>query len=187
MEREPLLQKYQWQISLVLLGLILVGLGVLGTNFLAQKEEEIEVLPAEEVVSGELLVDIQGAITNPGVYQLPSNSRTNDLLIKAGGLSSEADREWVAKNLNLAEKLTDGKKIYIPKKGEQSVAGAKISSQVNINTASSAELDKLWGIGPVTAAKIIDDRPYGRVEELLTKKILKKNVYERIKDQLTIF
>ena len=132
----------------------------------------------------------------PGVYELKGNARVNEALIAAGGLGEEADREWVEKNLNLAAKVTDGQKIYIPSEGEtEKVAplqgkGTTLMTRldlVNINTASSAELDTLWGVGEATAKKIIDSRPYGAVEELLTKKAVKNNVYEAIKDSVSVY
>jgi len=184
------LEKYKWQISLVLLGLILVGLGILGTNFLGQKEGGIEILPAEEEVSGEIFVDIQGAVEKPGVYKLSSDSRINDLLIAAGGLSAEADRGWVAKNLNLAQKLSDGAKIYIPQKGEQSVgkvAGASVMGKININTASKSELDTLPGIGPAYAQRIIENRPYQTIEDLLKVPGIGPKKLEKIRDKITVF
>jgi len=196
---EDLLMRYKVPIIIALCGVILVGGGILAVLVSGRGEEKIEIISSEETKETQktIFVDIEGAVENPGVYELEENSRLENLLVAAGGLSVEADREWMAKFLNRAQKLTDGAKIYIPKTGEttvskdiksdQTVAGEKTTSLVNVNTASSAELDKLWGIGPVTAAKIIDNRPYQMVEELSTRKILKKNVYERNKDLLTVF
>lgn len=56
---------------------------------------------------------------------------------------------------------------------------------VNINTASSADLDKLPQIGPKRAAKIIANRPYKSIDELVTKKAIPKSVFEKIKDHIT--
>ncbi len=187
------LEKYQWQISLVLLGLILIGLGTLGANFWGQKEEGIEIITSEEVISGSLFVDIQGAIERSGIYQLLEGSRVNDLLIKAGGLSSEADRDWVAKNINLAQKLSDGAKIYIPKKGEPSsgsegrVAGTSFLGKININTASKSELETLPGIGSAYAQRIIENRPYSTVDELLQVPGIGPKTLEKIKEKVTIW
>lgn len=197
MELEPLLEKYKWQASLILLGLILVGLGVLGTNFLG-REEGIEVVPAGEVASGDLFVDIQGGVEKPGVYKLSSDSRINDLLIAAGGLSIEADRGWVAKNLNLAEKLSDGVKIYIPKKGKAQlrqgfaeqvgqVSGSSVIGRININTASKSELETLPGIGPAYAQRIIENRPYVTIEDLLKVPGIGTKKFEKIKEKITVF
>ncbi|MCG2691774.1 helix-hairpin-helix domain-containing protein, partial [Microgenomates group bacterium] len=93
-------------------------------------------------------------------------------------------------------KVTDGQKIYLPSTGEtekvaplQSKGTTLVtrSNLVNVNTASIAELDLLWGVGEATAKKIIDNRPYGSVEELLTKKAVKSNVYEAIKDSVSVY
>ena len=58
---------------------------------------------------------------------------------------------------------------------------------VNINTATLKELDTLPGIGPVYGQNIIEHRPYSTVEELLSKAVLKKNVYEKIKDKVSVY
>lgn len=199
MDWDKFLAAYKVPIIVALCGVILVGGGILAVLVSGREEAKIEIISSEDTQETQktIFVDIEGAVETPGVYELEKDSRLENLLVAAGGLSAEADREWMAKFLNRAQKLTDGAKIYIPKtggttiskdiSGEQTVAGEKASALVNVNTASSAELDKLWGIGLVTAAKIIDNRPYQTVEELLTRKILKSNVYERIKDQLTVF
>lgn len=86
-------------------------------------------------------------------------------------------------------------KIYIPKAGEAvfagSVSGVSTAASdpqvlVNLNTTSLGELDKLPGVGPVTAQKIIDGRPYVSVDELLSSKIVGKSVYDKIKNQISI-
>lgn len=145
-----------------------------------------------------IAVDVGGAVIKPGVYELKVGARINEALIAAGGLGEEADREWVERNLNLAQKVTDGQKIYIPsiKDAPLQSKGTSLSDykgpsfvtdKININTASVAELDTLWGVGEATAKKIIDNRPYGAVEELLTKKAVKNNVYEAIKDKISVY
>lgn len=138
-----------------------------------------------------LVVDIEGAVRNPGVYRVPLGSRIDDLLALAGGLSSDADMESIARSINRAAPLTDGAKIYIP---DNRSSGPEISvgvpdvswTTLNINTASQSELEALSGIGPVTAAKIISGRPYQRIEELSEKKIINQSVYETLKDKLTL-
>jgi len=190
-------EKNRIPVVLGLVGAVLIGIGVFSVLLLQQKETEIEILPAEEVsTSSTLFVDLEGAVEKPGVYELAADSRINDLLIAGGGLAAEADREWVEKNLNLAQKLIDGAKIYIPRESEVvteqesgKVAGssAVVAGKININTASASELDTLWGIGEVRAKAIIDNRPYQSIEELKTKKIIPSNVYERIKDEITVF
>lgn len=143
-----------------------------------------------EKKTSQITVDVSGAVLRPGVYDLPADSRIRDALIKAGGVSADADREYVAKVVNLAARLTDGAKVYIPHTGE-AVAGATsmsgAASLININTASVAELDSLPGIGKVTAEKIIDNRPYGSASELAEKKVLSTSVYEKVKEKVSVY
>lgn len=143
----------------------------------------------ESKSENKITVDVEGAVINPGVYSLISNSRAKDALIAAGGLSSQADRDWVSKNLNLALKLSDSAKIYIPKIGESANPIGQISQigLININTASASDLDGLPGVGPATAQKIIDRRPYSSINDLLSKKIVKSSVFEKIKDKIAAY
>ena len=143
-----------------------------------------------------IVADIEGAVEKPGLYELPEGARVEELLEKAGGLTDEADSEWVAKTINRASLLSDGAKLYVPKKGEMTVSGGSVSKIntgesgvrdfISINTASQKELESLAGVGEVTAQKIIAGRPYQRTEELLEKKILKPSVYEKVKSQLSL-
>lgn len=139
----------------------------------------------------EIFVDIEGAVQKPGVYKLNSDSRIQDVLIAAGGLSQDADRVYLEKKVNLAQKLTDGVKIYLPKISDAEVlstvkqdAGQTL---ININTASIPELDSLPGIGAVTAQKIIEGRPYGSIGELMGKKIVNSSVFEKIKEKISVY
>jgi len=127
------------------------------------------------------------------VYSLKSDSRINDVLVLAGGFSDKADNNWVSKNLNLAQKVVDGQKLYIPFEGESSKdaplqsKGTSLTDKININSASISNLDTLWGVGEATAKKIVEGRPYGSIDELLTRKIVKANVYEEIKDEISVY
>lgn len=142
----------------------------------------------------QLIIDVAGAVMNPGVYKLTSESRMVDALAAAGGLSSEADRDYVEKNINLAGKLTDGLKIYIPRVGEDILIESQVKQRktdesnggqvININLASSSDLELLPGIGEVTAQKIIDARPYSSVEELKSKNVVGDVTFEKIKNQI---
>ena len=191
---EEILVKYRKQLFLALGGLILTAIGFLSFSFTFQKEPEIEIFSSEEQKEEKIFVYLEGAVEKPGVYELPEGARLNALLILAGGLSAEADREWVAQNLNLAQKLVDSAKIYIPERsevlrslGEGGQASDIITSKINLNQASSSQLESLWGIGEKRAADIIKNRPYQTVEELLTRKIIPKNVYEEIKEEITVY
>lgn len=132
-----------------------------------------------------VVVDVVGAVKNPGLYTLASDSRVNDAIAAAGGFTEDVDRAKV----NLAAKISDGQKIMVPAKSE-SGGGGDMGNQgsgglVDINTASQLELESLPGIGPATASKIVSLRPYSSLDELLSKKAITKSVYGKIKDLVT--
>ncbi len=196
----PFLQKYWLPLTLALLGLIYIVYGLIGFIGGANKKPQAAVFSSNEKETQskpQIAVDIEGAVISPGVYKLPEDSRIKDALAKAGGLSQKADRNWVAKNLNLAGKLTDSAKIYIPEAGESAVSqassqtntntGIQTTGLININSASVSELDTLPGIGPATAEKIINGRPYASIQELVSKKIVTASVFEKIKVKITAF
>ena len=146
-----------------------------------------------ESSASKILVDVAGAVNKPGTYTLTTDARYKDAIKLAGGISPEADEEWIEKNLNQASRVSDGMKIYIPRVGEQAsstststVAGASQTGLINVNLASSSELDALPGIGPVTAQKIIDNRPYSQISDLVSKKAVTQSVFDKIKDKISI-
>ena len=184
----------------LLLGLILLGGGILSLRlFPAAESPKVEILGEQEILTSSttIKVEIAGAVVKPGVYELTDGGRVNDLLLAAGGLAAEVDHDWLAKNVNLAQKLIDGTKIYLPAKNQSAGGGEKpergisvankSEDKINLNTASLKELDSLWGVGEVTAQKIIEGRPYSRPEELLERKIVKNNVWEEIKDKVSVY
>ncbi|MBI2335105.1 helix-hairpin-helix domain-containing protein [Candidatus Daviesbacteria bacterium] len=182
------IDQFKIPLGLSLVGLVLIIGGMFASGLTKPKVE----YPKESIVSSQkkISVDVSGAVVNPGVYQLEDNARVEDAIKSAGGLAETANGEYVAKYLNMAMKLTDGMKIYVPFQGEQytgTVAGTNIQSKVNINTATQAELEALPGIGPVTASKIISGRPYSKVEDFLTLKLVSKSVFDKIKDLLVLY
>lgn len=144
----------------------------------------------EDNISGKVVVDIEGAVMTPGVYELKSGSRIKDLLAVSGGLSGNADRIYCEKNLNLAEILKDGQKYYVPvvdKNQEGNIQTKTDSKKININTASVSQLDTLWGVGAVRAEEIVKNRPYGSVDELVKKGVVSKNIMEKNRDLLVVY
>ena len=184
-----ILEKHRLSLGLMLLALGLFSGGVI-FSYSRNSNSSVKILsPSPSVVPAEILVDISGAVALPGVYQLPLGSRLELALKVAGGLTEEADKEYVAQNLNLASVLSDGTKVFIPKKGEEGSfqqTDVLSASRININTASASQLDTLPGIGPKTAEKIINGRPYQSIEELLLKKVVGQSVFEKIKDKVSI-
>lgn len=119
----------------------------------------------------EIHVHAAGAVVRPGVYALPIGARAGDLLDAAGGPAPDADIDQV----NLAARLSDGERIYVPRKGESpppgATAGSPPAGPLDLNTATAEQLDALPGVGPSTAAAIVEHRSqHGRfrsVEQLL--------------------
>ncbi len=189
-----------------LLGLILIGAGIFYYNGVGLPRTKVEVLEdaKNSLDDGKLItVEIAGQVIAPGVYKLSFDGRVDDLLVKSGGFRADADRGWVDKYLNRAARLSDGQKIYIPKIGEQTMGvSAKNSGEyqsgsvpnssdsntkIDLNTASLTQLDSLPGIGQVYGQSIIDHRPYSKVEELLSKGVLKASVYEKVKNLVVVY
>lgn len=141
----------------------------------------------EASTAGSLTVDVEGAVARPGVYTLPQGSRVEDAITAAGGLGSSADEVLYAKTINRAAKIVDGAKLYIPAKGDNSpgTQGA-VSTLVNVNAANQSELESLPGVGPVTAQKIIDNRPYQTLDDLVTKKAIGASLYDKLKNSLSL-
>lgn len=162
---------------------VLIAVVSLGRGIGAERGTQIEYLDSQ-MVAGEIYVDIEGAVMAPGVYTLPVGARLKDLLVAAGGYSEKADRDYAEKNLNLAQPLKDGQKVYLPETNNTPSAPgyteAKYGSKVvNVNTATAAELDTLWGVGPARAAAVIQNRPYSTLDELVTKGGLTKQILEK--------
>ena len=144
-----------------------------------------------------VVVDVGGAVIEPGVVELDAGSRVADAIEAAGGLAIDAD----CTTLNQAQLLQDGQKVYVPKEGEIDASGALVDSStqeagqaattlVNINTATLEELDALPGVGPATAQAIIDDReangPFASEEDIMRVSGIGEKKYEKLKGSICI-
>lgn len=197
---DDLLNRYKILIIIGVVGAVLLIGGVISSGIIPKtfiKSSKQAYPQSSGAVSGisksyEVKVDVSGAVVSPGVYSLAIDSRVEDALKMAGGVTEEADPVYVSKGINLAQKIVDGMKIYVPSASEslssnvsQAQSGTTIQTLININEADLSVLDKLPGVGEVTAQKIIDNRPYGGIEELVTKKAVSRSVYEKIKGQIS--
>jgi competence protein ComEA len=180
-----LLKQFGLMILIGIAGLMILGYGL--WSQLMPQETTVEVVKAEEqVTQEEIVVEVAGEVIKPGIYKLPAKSRIGDALVLAGGLSAEADRLWVSQNINLAEHLKDGIKIYLPSEREGKNSTKSSENKININTAAAAELDSLEGIGESRANTIIENRPYFTIDELVSKAKVPKSVVDKIKDQISV-
>jgi competence protein ComEA len=188
---------------LLILGIVLLVIGIgmnFKSNFLEKAEIKVtskNISPTPKVdiqVNNKVKIDIAGEVIKPGVYELNNGDRIIDALVMAGGLAAKADRDWVEKNLNQAEKLVDGQKIYIPKIGEEIKVDNKIlgktDSIIRLNTATIEDLDKLTGIGPAIAQRIIDYREknggFKDINELKLVSGIGDKLFEKIKDEIAL-
>ena len=178
----------RWELVLALVGVILVGAGVFWFKSERTKPPEVEILETTNTAS-KVVVDVGGAVVAPRVYSLPVGSRVADGIAAAGGLTAEADLKWVEKNLNQSQVLKDGQKVYIWKQGELEetvVGGGESGGLINLNKATTDQLESLPGVGPVTAGKIITGRPYSSTQELVDRKIVNQSVWEQIQDKISL-
>lgn len=108
--------------------------------------------------SGDLVVDVTGAVRRPGVYRMPAGSRVNDAVTRAGGPTGKAELEVV----NLAARLADGQQVVVPERlpaGASSAATATAEEgPISLGTATVEQLEEIDGIGPVTAGDIVKFR-----------------------------
>lgn len=135
----------------------------------------------EEIVPTTIHVDIQGAISSPGLYEVNEGAYLGDLITVAGGYK-DANEECI----NLAHKLSDGEKVYIPFSNEACIE----EELININTATLEELDTLPGIGEAKAQNIIDYREangyFTTTEEIMEVSGIGEQIYNDIKDLICI-
>ena len=178
------------------------------------KEKEGNEEDKKENISSEtgIFVHIDGYVNNPGVYQIKENERTNVLIEKAGGLKNG----YSIKNINLAAKLSDGDKVYIPSIEEEKSLGNQNNNnnvstvgkdknngnnsnnnvniiknnKININTANVSELKQITGIGESTANKIIDYREnvgkFKKIEDIKEVKGIGESKFESLKNKIII-
>ncbi len=148
------------------------------------------VIPIQETVTAEVIVNVAGKVTNPGVYKLPIGSRVVDAINLAGNQLKGID----ISDINLARVLVDGEQILVgtPPAVAAKKAAAKISGSnpLDLNRATLAQLDTLPGIGPVTAQRILDYRSkvgrFNAVDELKKISGLGGAKFEEIKNLLRV-
>jgi len=190
------IKKYLIEIILISLALIVALISLFLYLENSQREEEPVIESSPRTINEKIYLDIAGSVNKPGVYQLNSGSRLKDAIKIAGDLSDEADKNFFSRNFNLARIVSDQEKIYVPSVWEVNngynspatgvINHAPTSNLININSATIEELDQLPGIGQTTANKIIKNRPYSNIEELLTKKVVNKGIFEKVRNLVTV-
>lgn len=143
---------------------------------------------------GKIWVYVCGQVASPGVYELPEDSRIYEAVESAGGILEQG----AAESVNLAEKASDGQRIYIPSKEEAAAmpaeplgegsSGGVGDERVNLNTADKEELMTLTGIGETRAEAILTYREengsFHSPEDIMNVQGIKEGIYEKIKEQI---
>jgi len=107
--------------------------------------------------NGDVVVHVAGAVEEPGVYRLPAGSRVADAIERAGGARGGADPDAI----NLAARLADGQQVVVPHRGPATASTSSSTAPdgpISLGAADQAALETIDGIGPVTAADILEFR-----------------------------
>ncbi len=159
-------------------------------------------------------VDVSGALKEPGVYCMQKGALIIDVVNRAGGFTSEIAYRFVSRKINLAQKVIENQKIYFPFENEMECKmlsflpeaekveivvnnstgdmgtddneSSNSDKCININTASLEQLDSLTGVGPSTAQKIIEGRPYQKTEDILNISGIGESSFTKFKEDICI-
>lgn len=136
-----------------------------------------------------IIIDVKGAVSKEGVYEMKEGDRVKDAVQKAGGFLSEVD----IKKVNLAQIVQDQMLLYIPSKNDSEqgmFTSSKEDGKIRINTAAKEQLEKITGIGSRKAESILKYReehgPFQKIEDLLEIDGIGTKSLEKIKDQIII-
>lgn len=205
---KPLLKKYWFECALLSTAFCIGSVSLL--LFMHNSEAKTTVQSHIEAIQPKqekkIVVDVSGAVHKPFVYTFAPSARFIDAIHRAGGLTDEADKAFVARNVNYARILSDQEKIYIPSLidtangiiGEnkrtieyiQPNTFASVTNDIkktNINSASALQLDQLPGVGKVQAQAIISNKPYNSIEDIVEKGIVTKSTYEKIRELISVY
>lgn len=152
--------------------------------------------PAAMQEAGEIVVDVEGAVSAPGLYALPADSRVGDAIQAAGGLAADAQLGAA----NLAQKLSDGEQVIIPaiEDAQEATSGntgvtessMRTDGKININTAGAEELQELSGVGPALSERIIAYREangrFARIEDLQNVSGIGETRFANLKDKICV-
>ncbi len=146
----------------------------------------------DTVDDGKIYVYACGEVVSPGVYEIDADSRVFEVLSLAGGMTEDADISFI----NQAEAVYDGERIYVPAVGEYDITYGVSASQdtgdnrININTADSAGLQQIKGIGESRAGDIISYREsngrFSCIEDIMNVPGIKQGTFDKIKDQIKV-
>lgn len=159
-----------WLMWGLLAACLAVGSVTVGPRLVVQQREV-------RTMRSDITVSIAGEVNAPGLYTLPWGARVSDVLELAGGLTPRADPALVQS----AALVTNGEALYIPSRITSSG-----EARISLNHATLEELQRLPGVGPVMAQRIIEGRPYGSIEALLRVRGIGEKTLERLRGLITL-
>lgn len=178
--------------SLFLLILFLLSTSNLALEYFLEffTPTQLELLSSKDEIKS--FAYIAGAIVSPGVYEIEDNTRIIDLIQKAGGYDKNADMTFVNSSLNLSKRVFNEDHLFIPYEGgsgygsSENLEVSNNSEKISLNNSSKEELDTLPGIGEVTVQKIVENRPYSKIEDLLNVEGIGDKKLNEIKELISI-
>lgn len=186
-------------VIIILIPIYFINSNTNSNNEILVEEQEQEIIDVKEQneVQEKIVVDVKGEVNNPGTYEIDNNTRVNEVIEEAGGLTNEADTT----NINLSKKVTDEMLIYIPKENEETLpqitesiistpSTTQSDTKISINTASIDQLMTIKGIGQTKAQAIIDYRnangSFKSIEELINVKGIGQTTVDKIKEYIKL-
>lgn len=155
-------------------------------HFISPSQIQFEAVPVinspQPVSFASAVVHVDGAVRKPGVYRLKNGDRVLDAVEQAGGALAKADLSV----LNLAEKVKDGQKIVVPSKAQITGTASPAGGKVSLNSAAQKQIESLPGIGPSTAKRIIEARPFIKLEDIMKVNRIGKKSFEKLKDKISL-
>jgi competence protein ComEA len=177
---------------LIIAAVVVVASGAYVVRPHASQEIAAPPLLQIESSTATVVVDVAGAVANPGVYTLPANSRVIDAITAAGNIKKGADTS----EINLARIIRDGEQVYVFPKGSKSYSASSSKAKsvprgpIPINRASVKELDLLDGIGPVIAGRIVAYRnangPFITLEDIMKVSGIGEAKFAQFKEKITL-
>jgi competence protein ComEA len=167
----------------ILIGLLLAALLLLLNSRPAGKP----VLLLPSATPANIVIDVSGAVVNPGLYEMPPGSRVAEAIQAAGGCTADAQ----IASINQAGYLLDGQQVFVPGSGQTSLPLSTIGTTtvININTAGVPELATLPGIGESRAADIISYRQnngaFDTIEDIMNVPGIGPGIFGQIQDSIT--
>jgi competence protein ComEA len=169
------------KLAFAVAALALLGVWLLGRSDTVPAQPELEI----SIPSGTVMLHVVGEVQSPGVYKLEIGSRVHDAIQAAGGFTEAA----LQHSVNLARLVSDGEQLVVLSEDQVSVAASE-EKLVSINRASAAELERLPGIGPALAERIVEHRKsvgsFSTIDQLRQVGGIGEKLFSRIKDQLML-